>query len=34
MPKITSIQAQKNNPERVNIYLDGEFAFGISQEVL
>ncbi len=28
MPAITSIEPQKRNAERVNIYLDGTFAFG------
>jgi regulatory protein len=32
--KITSIEPQKNNNDRVNIYLDGNFAFGISIEIL
>jgi regulatory protein len=27
--EITAIEPQKKNPERVNIYLDGEFAFGL-----
>jgi regulatory protein len=27
---ITSIEVQKNNQERVNIYLDGKFAFGLA----
>lgn len=27
---ISGISVQKKNPERVNIYLDGEFAFGLS----
>jgi regulatory protein len=27
---ITAIVAQKRNPDRVSIYLDGEFAFGLS----
>lgn len=31
MKKITAIQVQKNNPNRVNIYLDGEFAFGLAR---
>lgn len=31
MPKITSIKQQKNK-NRVNIYLDGKFAFGIDLE--
>jgi len=30
MSKISEIKPQKNNPGRVNIYLDGEFAFGLS----
>ncbi len=29
--KITALKAQKKNPERLNIYLDGEFAFGLSR---
>lgn len=28
--KITAIEPQKKNPERVNIYLDGEFAIGVN----
>ncbi|MEZ4707067.1 MAG: RecX family transcriptional regulator [Caldilineaceae bacterium] len=28
--KITSLQIQKRNKERVNVYLDGEYAFAIS----
>lgn len=31
--KITAIQVQKKNPNRVNIYLDGEFAFGLARLV-
>jgi|SRR5947209_10153452 len=30
MPKITAIEPQKRDPERVNVYIDGEFAFGAS----
>jgi len=30
MPRITSLQVQKNDAERVNVYLDDEFAFGLS----
>lgn len=30
MPTITRLEYQKNDPERVNIYLDGGFAFGAS----
>lgn len=33
MPKISAIEAQKRTPKRVNIYLDGEFAFGLSRIV-
>ena len=29
MPKITDIEIQKNNKTRANLYLDGEFAFGL-----
>jgi regulatory protein len=31
--KITAIQAQKHNSDRLNIDLDGEFAFGLSRFV-
>jgi len=31
MKKITALSVQKNNPNRVNIYLDGEFAFGLAR---
>ncbi len=31
--KITAIRAQKRHPQRVNIYLDGEFAFGLARIV-
>jgi regulatory protein len=27
---ITALVAQKKNPERVNVYLDGQFAFGLA----
>lgn len=30
---ITALKAQKRNPERVNVYLDGEFSFGCSRIV-
>ena len=30
MRKITAIQVQKRNPNRVNIHLDGEYAFGLT----
>jgi regulatory protein len=31
---ITKIERQKKNPQRVNIFLDGEFAFGVHRAVL
>lgn len=33
MKRITAIEVQKNNPRRVNLYLDGEFAFGLAKIV-
>ena len=33
MKKITAIQVQKRNPNRVNIHLDGEYAFGLARIV-
>lgn len=32
MNQITDIQPQKKNPKRVNIFIDGDFAFGVSRE--
>lgn len=31
MPTVTLLERQKRNPERVNVYLDGEFAFGLNE---
>ncbi len=31
--QITALSAQKRNPNRVNVYLDGEFAFGLARIV-
>jgi regulatory protein len=31
--KITAIEVQKRTPNRVNVYLDGEFAFGLARIV-
>lgn len=31
--RITAISVQKRDPQRVNIYLDGEFAFGLARIV-
>lgn len=33
MRKITAIEVQKRRPSRVNIHLDGEFAFGLARIV-
>ena len=33
MKKITVIEVQKRSPNRVNIFLDGEFAFGLARIV-
>jgi len=33
MKKITALEVQKKNPNRVNIYLDDQFAFGLSRLV-
>ena len=30
MPTVTLLERQKKNQERVNVYLDGEFAFGLN----
>ncbi len=31
--RITDLKLQKNNPDRVNVYLDGEYAFGLARIV-
>ena len=33
MAKITALKVQKKNPNRINVYLDGTFAFGLSRIV-
>jgi regulatory protein len=30
---ITALESQKNNSDRINVFLDGEFAFGVSRFV-
>jgi regulatory protein len=30
---ITALEAQKRNPDRINVFLDGEFSFGVSRFV-
>ncbi len=34
MNKITNIEVQKRNEERVNIYIDNEFAFACYKELV
>lgn len=34
MPKVTSVEPQKKNPRRLNIYLDGKFAFGADEDLV
>ena len=34
MSKITSVEVQKKNPHRFNIYLDGQFAFGADEDLV
>lgn len=34
MPIITALEDQKRDPERVNVYLDGAFAFGASRMLI
>lgn len=34
MPKITSVESQKKNPRRYNIFLDGKFAFGADEDLV
>lgn len=33
MPKITALQPQKRDPQRVNIHLDGDYAFSLARIV-
>jgi regulatory protein len=33
MPTVTSLEAQKKNRQRVNVYLDGRYAFGLQAAV-
>ncbi|MBI4035487.1 RecX family transcriptional regulator [Candidatus Daviesbacteria bacterium] len=32
--KITQVEPQKKNPKRFNIFLDGEFAFGVDEDLV
>ena len=31
--KVTALKAQKRNPERINVYLDGEYVFSLARIV-
>ena len=31
MLTVTKLEPQKKNPQRLNVYLNGEFAFGVSR---
>ena len=31
MAKITGLTRQKKNADRINVFLDGEFAFGLAE---
>jgi regulatory protein len=33
MKKVTALQVQKRNPNRINVHLDGEYAFGLARIV-
>lgn len=33
-PKITAIEPQKTNPHRYSIFIDGQFALGVTEEVI
>jgi len=34
MPIITSVEPQKKNPKRFNVFLDGQFAFGADEDLI
>ncbi len=34
MSKITSVESQKKNPRRFNIFIDGQFAFGADEDLI
>src|SRR3989304_4979540 len=34
MPKITSVEPQKKNSKRFNVFLDGEFTFGADEDLV
>lgn len=34
MPKVTSVESQKKNPKRFNVFLDGQFAFVADEDLV
>lgn len=34
MPKVSSVEPQKKNPKRFNVFLDGKFAFGADEDLI
>src|SRR6185312_4578350 len=32
--KVTSVEPQKKNPKRFNVFLDGKFAFGADEDLI
>ncbi len=32
--EVTKLEVQKNNPDRVSVFIDGEFAFGVHQDLV
>lgn len=34
MPQVTSVEPQKKNPKRFNVFLDGQFAFGADEDLV
>src|SRR5690349_4188363 len=34
MARVTSVERQKKNPLRFNVYLDGQFAFGADEDLI
>ncbi|KKS14302.1 hypothetical protein A2617_03860 [Candidatus Daviesbacteria bacterium RIFOXYD1_FULL_41_10] len=34
MPKVTSVEPQKKNSKRFNVFLDGQFAFGADEDLV
>ena len=34
MPTVTKIERQKHNNERVSVFIDGEYSFSVSDEII